>query len=171
MRCPGRALATGTAWAGLCLIHHHRALRAARCALRAPSRSVALRRAPSRSVGRNRFLHLFFCVLHLCGILYLLANISTNSFLEPDLSTCFPNDSKEDRIMIFPAVGTTPFASEVVVYCQQRAPWRTLCPRRMTLAEPTRPRGRPTRRLGLRLPAGEYRPAPRRARDQVLTKH
>ena len=40
-----------------------------------------------------------------------------------------------------------------------------------TWAEPTRPRGRPARRLGLRLPAGEYRPAPRRARDQVLTKH
>ena len=36
-----------------------------------------------------------------------------------------------------------------------------------TWAEPTRPRGRPARRLGLRLPAGEYRPAPQRARDRV----
>ena len=40
-----------------------------------------------------------------------------------------------------------------------------------TLAEPTRPRGRPARRLGLRLPAGEYRPALRRAHDRVPARN
>ena len=35
-----------------------------------------------------------FCIyVRIRSILHLLANISTNSFLEPDLSTCCPNDS------------------------------------------------------------------------------
>ena len=57
------------------------------------------------AVGRNRFLHLFFCVLHLCANYEHFAFIGQHIYkfiLEPDINQLVAlMTHKEDRILIF----------------------------------------------------------------------
>ena len=77
----GRALATGTAWAGLCLIHHHLCLpyMSSSCLLLAP------RAASCRLVPRHRSIH------WLLPLVWPSACLGTEMSLHHDPSTTLPH--------------------------------------------------------------------------------